>query len=175
MHHASKKLSVSLFWVLGFYLDFFFRGFCCFILAGGRVRGPWGCGGFVFAFCEGICMHLLAEEGWPCPEAEASWESFDDPLMHGFPSHAPNSRVWWIKHHSVPRPGTQGIAAFIHWGRSMAGSCPWPSSPFLPKSCLVDSLLLTHTLSSNSKGRLQSLVHHPRTLHGAEKGVWKEW
>lgn len=95
------------------------------------------------------------------------------PMMLVFPSHTPNSTARSDSSAQAWHPGH----CCLHPLRREDGRFSSPAvSPFLPKNCLVDSLLLTHTLSNNSNGRLRSLVHHPRTLHGAENGVWeKEW
>lgn len=146
-------------WCFIFFLRFF-----------GGMRGPWGWGGFLFGFWRNLCTYWLMGDH-PSPRLKPAERAF-----------------WWspwctasrvtqslMDQSSFQCPSLAPFAAFIPWGGRVASSCPWLSSPFLPRNCLVDSLLLTHTLSNNSNVRLQSLIHHPRTLHGAENGVWEEW
>lgn len=146
---------------------------------------PWGCfggegtTGLGWFFVWFLWRNQYAPAGWwgmalrLKPEAEASWERvLMTPMMLVFPSHTPNSTARSDSSAQAWHPGHCCLLSL----RGKHGSPPQLSSPFLPKNCLVDSLLLTHTLSNNSNSRLRSLVHHRRTLHRVENGVWeKEW
>lgn len=107
-----------------------------------RGKGTVGLGWVFVWFLWRNLYAPTADEGWPCPEAEASWQRvLIIPVMHAFPSHTPNNRVWWIKHHSSAwawHPGhccLHPLGQDYGWLLSLKGC-----QPLLPKNCLADSL-----------------------------------